>query len=68
MTPLETNRNRDVGNSDYTTKRRVFQESNFLLTRAVAEHYDTWDEAKIESRQKKLAQMAAGIWKIEFGG
>lgn len=66
MTPLEANRNRDLGNGDYPSKRRVYEQSGFQITQAIAEHYDIWDEAKIESRQKQLATIAAGIWKIEF--
>jgi len=67
MTPLEASRNRDLGNGDYASKRSVYAQSCFQITRAIAEHYDTWDEAKIEARQRQLANMAAGIWKIEFG-
>ncbi len=66
MTPLETNRNRDLGNSDYTAKRQVFEQSVFTITKAIAEHYEVWDEQKIESRQKQLANIAAGIWKLDF--
>jgi hypothetical protein len=66
MTPLETNRNRDIGNGSYVSKRSVYEQSCFQITRAVAEHYDTWDEQKIESRQRQLAGIAAGIWKVEF--
>jgi uncharacterized protein with ParB-like and HNH nuclease domain len=68
MTPLETRQNRDLGNSDYTAKRSVYQDSSFQITKAVAEHYDAWDEQKIEARQKQLASVASGIWKVEFGG
>ncbi|MFH0785304.1 MAG: DUF262 domain-containing HNH endonuclease family protein [Pseudomonadota bacterium] len=68
MTPLETSRNRDLGNGDYPAKRQIFAESGFQITKAIAEHYETWDEQKIESRQKQLANVAAGIWKIDFGG
>jgi hypothetical protein len=68
MTPLETSKNREVGNGDYASKRSVYEKSGFQITSAVAEHYETWNEQKIESRQKQLASMAAGIWKIDFGG
>jgi len=68
MTPLESNRNRDLGNGAYSSKRTVYAASGFQITRAVAEHYETWDETKIEVRQKQLASLAAGIWKMEAGG
>ena len=68
MTPLETSKNREVGNGDYASKRSVYEKSAFQITTAVAKHYETWNEQKIESRQKQLALMAAGIWKIDFGG
>jgi hypothetical protein len=68
MTPLESNRNRNLGNADSPAKRKVFQQSVFQITKALSEHYEAWDEQKIASRQKQLANIAAGIWKIEFGG
>jgi hypothetical protein len=55
----------DFESATYNT---VFQYSRFHITRAVAEHYDTWNAQKIEARQKQLASVAAGIWKIDFGG
>lgn len=68
MTPLETNRNRDLGNGDYTTKRSVYQQSCFQITQAIAEHYDRWDEQKIASSQRQLANIAAGVWRMDLGG
>ncbi len=66
MTPLERNRNRDVGNSDYATKRVVYANSRFQITQAIAEHYEFWDEEKIEARQKQLAKIATALWRIEL--
>jgi hypothetical protein len=66
ITPLERNRNKDLGNESYLIKRPIYANSDFQMTQAIAKHYDTWDEAKIESRQKQLANIAAGIWRIEF--
>jgi hypothetical protein len=65
MTPLETSLNRNAGNADYASKRGTFASSGFRITQAVAEHYDVWDETKIEARQKQLATVAAGVWKME---
>lgn len=68
MTPLEASRNRELGNASYSFKRAVYAQCCFQITKSIAEHYETWDEAKIEARQHQLASIAAGIWKIESGG
>ena len=63
----KTTGQKQLANLDYPAKRQVYQESSFQITRAVAEHHDTWDEQKIEARQKQMATIAAGIWKADFG-
>jgi hypothetical protein len=68
MTPLEISQNRDLGNCNYETKRVEYEKSVFHITKAIAEHYRTWDEQKIDARQKKLADIATGIWRINFRG
>lgn len=67
MTPLESAGNRDAGNGGYSLKRPIYGQSDFRITQAIAEHYEIWDEHKIEARQKKMADVAAGIWRIDFG-
>ncbi|NBC47090.1 MAG: DUF262 domain-containing protein [Gammaproteobacteria bacterium] len=67
MTLLETRPNRDLGNAPYSVKREAYRQSRFRITRAIAEHYEHWDEQKVEARQKQLAEVAAGIWKLDFG-
>jgi len=66
MTLLENNANRDIGNAGYSTKKEAYRICDFQITKAVAEHYDTWDEAKVGARQQKLADVASSIWKIDF--
>lgn len=66
MTPLEAGLNREVGNAGYEVKREAYRNSDFQLTRAVAEHYDIWDEQKIDSRQQQMANVASAIWRVEF--
>ncbi|MGA1411176.1 MAG: GmrSD restriction endonuclease domain-containing protein [Prochlorotrichaceae cyanobacterium] len=56
-----------MGNRNYETKKAVYRHSAFQITRAIPEHYETWDEQKLESRQRQLANIAAGIWRIDFG-
>ncbi|RUM43835.1 MAG: DUF262 domain-containing protein [Hydrogenimonas sp.] len=66
MTLLETSFNRELGNSGYREKREVYKRSQFRMTQKVAEHYNIWNEDKIVSRQKHMAGIANGIWRVEL--
>lgn len=68
MTPLETAVNRDLDNKSYDDTREEYRKSDFQITRSVAEHYDEWNGQKIDARQKKLADVARSIWRVDFGG
>ncbi|MFW8565351.1 DUF262 domain-containing protein [Orrella sp. 11846] len=65
MTPLEADTNRDLGNGSFQSKITAYRESQFQITRSVAEKYTSWDESKIEARQRSMADLAVTIWKIQ---
>lgn len=67
LTPLETSINQRLGNKDFKTKSKAYEQSAFLITRAISEHYDVWNEDKLTSRQQKMARTASSIWRLEFG-
>ena len=66
MTLLTTADNRDLGNSGYAEKRLVYQQSDFAITRKLAEDFDTWTVEKIRSHQAWMARQATGIWRVSF--
>ena len=66
MTLMEAGANRGLGNQGYSIKKAAFENSQFQLTRSVGQHNDDWDEKRIDSRQKRLADIAATVWKVSF--
>ena len=66
MTLLHTGQNQDVGSAPYEQKAAVYAESDFALTRKVAEEFDDWVPEKIESRQDWMARQATSIWRVDF--
>lgn len=66
LTLLETNANKDLGNSTYAEKRAAYERSSIGLTRALAEHYAEWTEETISKRQQQMAKLAKGIWKVDL--
>ena len=57
---LLTGVNRALGNKGFEHKRKVFAESDLLLTRSVAE-YKEWAREAVEKRQAYMATLAALI-------
>ena len=66
MTLMETSKNRDVGNASYAIKRDAYEESDFTITKKVAEEYSEWNTDKISARQNWMARQATSIWRIDF--
>ena len=66
MTLLESARNRELGNKGFADKRRVFGESEFAITKRLAQEFDSWTTERIRSRQGWMAKQATGIWQVGF--
>lgn len=66
MTLLHTGQNKNIGNATYSDKIEVYDESDFALTRKIAENYDEWTPEKIESRQNWMSKQATSIWRLDF--
>ena len=66
MIILNSSANRAVGNSNFSEKTNIYQQSEFATTRRIAEHYDNWTIEKIEAQQNWMARQATSIWRIDF--
>lgn len=56
--------NKGLGNSDYSTKKPILANSDFGLTRQLAEENSDWTPERIAARQKTLARLATSVWRI----
>lgn len=65
MTLLSTRDNSRVGASDWHTKRAILQNSEFEISRRLAEENVEWNAERIASRQVWMAKQAAAIWRID---
>lgn len=65
MVLLAKGANKEIGNSAYTIKRPVLQDSRFELTQKLAEENADWTPDRIAARQKLLAKLATAIWRID---
>lgn len=61
LTLLEKRLNRQLGSSGFSKKRELYAQSEFALTRAVAEA-DTWTTDDISARTTTLAALACLAW------
>lgn len=64
MTLLQANANRDLGTVEYAQKQEILKQSNFVLTRKLAEQYTEWTPETIASWQRWLANQAKTVWRI----
>ncbi|WNV04025.1 DUF262 domain-containing HNH endonuclease family protein [Candidatus Methylospira mobilis] len=64
MTLLQSGVNKDLGNVAYGVKRPVYQDSQFAITRKIAEDNAEWTPERIGAHQSWMANQATSIWRI----
>jgi hypothetical protein len=60
---LQVDKNTQIGNADFATKKGIFAASRYNLTAMVASHQD-WGVKEIGERQKELAELAVHTWPL----
>ena len=67
LTLLEARLNRQVGNATYGEKVQVYGQSGYALARKIAAAPPAeWTPAAVNERQKRLAQRAAHLWRVDY--
>ncbi len=64
-TLLESELNRKCSNENYVFKKEFYKKSIYKLANTHC-FKDAWDVGAISEYQKKLSDVASGIWKIQF--
>ncbi len=54
-----------MGNNSFADKRAVYQTSEFVTTRKLAEENAEWNAARISARQNGMERLATTIWRID---
>jgi hypothetical protein len=67
LTLLKASTNRDLGIGPYEAKVGAYQQSEYAITRQIVEFApDEWNVARIEARQRVMAERALHIWRSDF--
>ena len=62
-TLLEEKKNRnDAGNADFEQKKKVYETSEFELTKRITQN--EWNPEVLKARQHKLAGTATAVWRV----
>jgi uncharacterized protein with ParB-like and HNH nuclease domain len=66
LTLLEPNLNKECGNKSFKEKIEYYKNSQYEITRKIAEEYDDWNAENIKIRQNELAKVATSIWRFPY--
>jgi len=64
LTLLEPNKNRDIADDIFKIKEEVYHTSKYAITKII--EASQWNTNALKNRQSKLANIACGIWKIQY--
>jgi hypothetical protein len=56
--------NNKLGGKSFSEKRKIFEASDLITTKAIAAH-TTWDRQNIDHHQAYLAKLAASTWRFQ---
>lgn len=66
MTMLESSRNKDAANKPFAQKRAIYKDSEFHLTKKLADE-EEWTPERLAARQRdEMAKLATAIWRIDL--
>ncbi|GAB1392052.1 DUF262 domain-containing protein [Rhodocyclaceae bacterium] len=67
LTLLESNRNREVGNKEYSEKLQAYAGSTYAMARKISDEApEQWTPELLEARQRRMAERAAHLWRADF--
>jgi len=61
---LEANKNREIADKTFRDKEKIYHTSKYAMRKII--DASEWNINAIKSRQSKLANIACGIWKIQY--
>lgn len=65
MCLLDRVENSKLGNQTYLEKKDIYLKSEYKTTKAIGEHFNDWSEEMVDTRQKRMSDVAVSIWKID---
>jgi len=64
FTLLEPSKNREIADSIFSIKEQMYRTSKYAITNTI--EASEWNAGALKIRQVKLANIACGIWKIQY--
>ena len=56
--------NKELKQKSFAEKQEILSKTNYQINQNIGDYPD-WDSGSVESRQKRMAELAKDLWKIE---